>query len=835
MNKETKTTVITHFVAVVLMALITLVYFKPLLEGKEVRQSDMMFFEGMSKELKDYHDSTGEYSYWTNAMFSGMPAAYIYAKPDANVYWWMGLPIQKGTPMMSYGIVLMLLICFYIAMNQMGLSPLISFGAAIAYAFCSYNLIIVEAGHVTKGYTIAAIPLVVSGVILAYQNKYLSGFLLFMIGFGFSLSQSHPQITYYTGFAVGIYAIITFIYAIFKKQLKNFFKSSAILLVAGILAILPNIGGLFTSYDYSKESMRGQSELTAKANSNGLDYQYAYAWSYGVSETFTLLIPNVKGGPSHFDSWEEYEKNMPTTINTLRTTPMGQDPNQILQNCSTYWGDQPFTSGPVYAGAIVCLLFVFSMFLIKGEMRIWAIVVFIVSIVLSWGKNFPIINDWMFYHFPMFNKFRTPSMILVLTTFIMAFFGFYGLKSLIDKSYTKQQLNKYLYISFGIIGGLCFLIAIVPSMFFSFYIATDANLPEAIQSAIITDRAALCSQDAWRSFIFIALVAICLWLFINEKIKAKYMVGAVAILTLIDLWFVDKRYLNDNSFADQQKTVSQQYSLTPCDASIKMDKSLGYRVLNLAVNPFTDAHASYFHHSIGGYHGAKLRRYQEFVDSVMNIDLNHFYSNINNIQNEIDQANLLASLKSLNMLNTKYIIYNYQAAPLVNNQRYGSAWFVDNIQFVPNANQEIIALRKSNPLQTAVVNEEFKDKLNGFTPSHNPNSTIELIEQTSKTCTYKVNALKDELAVFSEIYYPKYWKVTIDGKEVDNLLRANYILRAMMVPKGEHTITMEFVPQAWFNARTISLISSIFIILLIGGLIGYKYYYLPRKKIKNKK
>ncbi len=830
MKKETRKLMLKHILAVVFLAIVTLIYLKPLLDGMDIRQSDMVHFEGMSKELKDYHQAHGDYSYWTNAMFSGMPAAFIYGKPDANVYWWMGLPIQKGTPMMSYGIIFTMLLCFYIVMCVMGMNIWIALGAALAYAFCSYNLIIIEAGHVTKAYVIAAIPLVVSGVILAYQNKRLAGFLVFMIGFGFSLAQNHPQITYYTGLAVAAYVLVAFIYAIINKTMSNFWKSSAILVVAGILAVLPNIGSLYTSYDYSKESMRGKSELTTKAETKGLDYDYAYAWSYGPSETFTLLVPNARGGASNFDKWETYQEKLPNTINTLQTQRFEQDPNQLLQKCSPYWGDQPFTSGPVYAGAVVCLLFLLSLFLVKGEMRVWAIVVFVASVIFAWGKHFPAINDFMFYHFPMFNKFRTPSMILVLTTFVMAFVGFYGLKQLLDDAKKdKKQLNKYLYISFGVVGGLCLLIAIAPKMFFNFTTVKDAGIPDSLLYALESDRQAMCVADAWRSFAFVAMAAMVLWLLINEKLKASYCVVALGLISLIDLWGIDKRYLNDDDFEQQGNTVAQQYAMTQADAAILQDKELGYRVLNLAANPFTDAHASYYHHSIGGYHGAKLRRYQEFVDSVMMYDINHFVTNINTVKSDSEMTDLLSSLTSLNMLNAKYFIFNYQNIPFVNQAAYGPAWFVENVQIADNADEEMSMTKSVQPLQTAVVAKDFADKVDKNL-QHNALSTISLVEQTSKMCRYKVDAKSDELAVFSEIYYPKYWKVSIDGKQVDKMIRADYILRALPIEKGQHEIVFEFNPQAWFTARTISLISSILILILLVLIPIYQYYYLPKKE-----
>ena len=424
-------------------------------------------------------------------------------------------------------------------------------------------------------------------------------------------------------------------------------------------------------------------------------------------------------------------------------------------------------------------------------------------------------------------------MILVLTAFIMAFYGFYGLNILTDKNKQtdKKKINRHLYISFGIVGGMSLLFAIMPNVFFDFTCDRDNLLPAELLAALQSDRQAMLVADAWRTLGFVFVTAILLWLIINEKVKKQqYIVVVISLLALFDLWNVDKRYLNDNNFEEKKVSINQQYQFTPCDAAIKQDVSLGYRVLNLAASPFNDAHASYFHHSIGGYHGAKIRRYQEFIDSVMMNDLNRFTTQINTIRSDSEQHVFMSSLQSLNMLNAKYFIYNYQAAPLVNTEIFGPAWFVDNVKMVDNADEEIAAFRNTDVKTTAIVNKQFAQQVQKFNSQHNKNSTIALIQKDSKTLTYNVNAVKDELVVFSEIFYPKYWKVTIDGKDCSaDLFRADYILRAMMVPQGQHTIHFEFVPQAWINARTVSMISSILILLfMLGSLAYYAYNYYKK-------
>ncbi|MDR2407602.1 MAG: hypothetical protein LBE13_05780 [Bacteroidales bacterium] len=819
-NKKLRDDIWKHVLCVCIFALVTLVYFKPLLEGKDVRQSDMMHGEGMMKELKDYHEQTGDYTYWSNAMFSGVTAAYLTGPPDLNIYYWIDLPVKSLMPYLSYAIIFMMLVCFYITFILLGFDIWIALGASLAYAFGSYNLIIIEAGHITKAYAIAMIPLVMGGLVLAYQKSLKAGFFMFMIGLGLLIAQNHLQITYYTLLMAGIYVLVVFGYAIFERAILDFIKRSAVLLVAIVLAIIPNLNSLYVGYDYSKESMRGKSELEGKA-STGLNYDYAFAWSYGIKESLTLLVPNVMGGSSTFESMEQIEKGLPNTMAALRTQRFNQDPNQILQQSTPYWGDQPFTSGPVYAGAIIVFLFVLSLFLVEGRIKTWAIIAILFSLFLAWGKNFPWLNNWMFDNFPFYNKFRTPSMSLVITTFTMVFFSFWGLKELLNKKINKEIKLKYLYISTGITAGICLVLAVIPNLFFEFISGREA-VHEQILSTLQIDREALCSADAWRSFLFIVVAAALLWLLIKEKIQATYVVIAISVLSFIDLWVIDKRYLNDNDFEVKKNAIASQYAVQPVDLAIKKDTTLGYRVLNLADNPFNDSRTSYHHHSIGGYHPAKIRRYQELIDSLMSNEINYFATNISTVTDDSSRKTLLNHLTTLNMLNAKYFIFDYSSAPFINTEVLGSAWFVDNVCMVNNANEELDSLKTINPAFTAVVNKEFSPMLSDWKPKSDTNSEIVLKEKIANKCVYTVSAKKDELAVFSEVYYPKYWKIDIDGKPA-NMFRANYTLRAMFIPQGEHTVTFQFEPTNWLMVRKITLIASIFIILLLLYTVYHSY------------
>jgi hypothetical protein len=826
-NKKWKNDIWKHALSLCIFALITLVYFKPLMDGKDIRQSDMMHAEGMMKELVDYQKQTGDYAYWTNAMFSGLTSAFLTGPPELNIYFWMDRPIKALMPYLSYAIVFMMLICFYITFILLGFDIWIALGASLAYAFGSYNLIIIEAGHITKAYAIAMMPLVMGGLVLAYQKSLKAGFFMFMIGFGLLIAQNHLQITYYTMLMVGIYVLVVFVYGIFEKVILEVIKKSAVLLIAIVLAIIPNLSLLYVGYDYSKESMRGQSELKGKI-STGLNYDYAFAWSYDIKESFSLLIPNVMGGSSTFETMEQIEEGLPNTMSVLRSQRFEQDPNQILQQCTPYWGSQPFTSGPVYAGAIIVFLFVLSLFLVKGKIRTWAIIAIMLSLFLAWGKNFPLLNNWMFDYFPFYNKFRTPSMSLVIATFVMVFFSFWGLKELLNKKINKEIKLRYLYISFGITGGICLLFALIPNLFLDFTSGRE-DVPAQVLSALQIDREALCSADAWRSLLFILLAAVLMWLLIKELLNATYVIIAVSTLSLIDLWVIDKRYLNDNDFEIKQKAISNQYAAQPVDIEIKKDKTLGYRVLNLADNPFNDSRTSYHHHSIGGYHPVKLRRYQELIDSLMSNEINYFATNISTVVDDSSRRALLRNLTTLNMLNAKYFIFNYSSAPFVNTEVLGSAWFVDNVCTVDNANEELDSLKTVNPAVTAVVNEKFLPMLSDWKPKSDANSKIVLKEKIPGKCVYDVSAKKDELTVFSEIYYPKYWKIDIDGKPA-NMFCADYVLRAMLIPQGEHTVTFQFEPTNWLIVRNITLTTSIFIILLLL----YAGYYTYRNRDNHK-
>jgi hypothetical protein len=806
-----------HLAVIAIFMTITLIYFYPLLEGKDLIQNDVVTNDGMSKELKDYHKATGEYAYWTNSMFGGMPAYGVFGPTAPNIYFYIGQTIQQPFPYFTFAIILMALICFYILMTTMGFSHVLAAIGAFAFAFVSYNMIIIEAGHITKAYAIAIMPLVVAGFIQTYRGKYMFGGLLTAIGLGMNLAQNHTQITYYIALALGLFVLIEFIYSIKEKAILNFAKASGIIAIAVILAIIPNIYDLFYTYDYGKESTRSKSELTQANNSGGLDKDYAWMWSYGKMETFTLLIPNFNGGSSN----SELSKSS-NLYNAFKSNGVPeQQAMQYVKSAPTYWGDQPFTSGPVYVGAIICFLFVLGLFIIPGRNKWWILSIAVLGIILSWGKNFPLLNDLFFDYLPGYNKFRTVSMSLTITSFAMALLAIMALKEVIEKSIPKAKLQKSMIIALASTAGVSLFFLLFGGSIFGYTADGDAQMlkqgmPQWFIDALISDRASMFRMDTLRTIGYIVVAFGAIWMYINNKLSKGITLTVLAIAIVLDLWLVDTRYLNGSNFKSKHSVVNA-IPETEIDQSINQDPDLDYRVFNVAGNPFNDSRTSYYHKSIGGYHGAKLRRYQEIIDS-------QFSKNMN--------------VKVLNMLNVKYFIAPpQQEGADVQIQRnvaaLGNAWFVDTLRIVDNADAEMAALRTFEPATTAIINKEFAPMTATWKMGKDTTSTIKLVEYKPDFLKYEVNAQKNELAVFSEIFYPKYWNVTIDGKKVEHF-RANYILRAMIVPQGKHVIEFKFTPQPWLTAMKVARWGSILVALLILLYIGWviKGKYLKKETAK---
>ena len=799
---------------------ISMVYFSPTLKGKIVQQGDITKWEGMSQELKKFHEETGETSCWTGSMFSGMPAYHtgIYGLGQSNFVRYL-LKIFEPFDVKSMRIVLLSLIAFYLLMLALGANIWLATIGAIAFAFSSYNFIIIEAGHVTKAYAIAWIPVVAAGVLMAYNSKILLGSATTAVGLSLQIGSNHYQITFYLMFIVAALALCYIVFLTKQKRFRQLAVASCALVLAAVFAVLSNYNNIYSNYELGKQSIRGKSELTAVGSdaelpkSSGLDKDYAFAWSYGKAETFTLLIPNFNGGASGgmLGTSSELYKTL-----KQRGAQVGREGVQSY----TYWGEQPFTSGPVYVGAIICFFFVLGLFLLKHPVKWWLLGLTAFSIFLSWGKNMEWFNDFFFYHFPFYNKFRTPSMALVIAQFTMPLLALLTLKDLFEKKIPQPDFLKGLKWALGIVGGFCLIFAVMPGAFFDFTSLADAqySLPDWYYNALLSDRKSLLRADALRSLIFIVLAAAVLYLFATRTLKSSaYAMAGLALLVLADMWSVNKRYLNDDNFVSV-KNQKQVFAKSKADEFILQDTDLSYRVLTLS-NPFNDSFISYHHKSIGGYNAAKLRRYQELIERRITPEMHRFTSQVNRVRSDEEMSALMQSLTTLNMLNMRYIIHSKDAAPITNSAAYGNAWFVDNFRIVENADAEMAALGEINPAKTAVVDKRFEQQLAGYkNPERGSAATIKMTEYKPNAVTYEAKTDADRLAVFSEVYYKNGWKAYVDGELVPHF-RADWILRGMIIPAGEHKVEFVFYPDGYFNAIAVSRIFSALLLLVFAGSI----------------
>ncbi len=813
-----------HLFAILIFLAMTVVYFSPaVLDGKMIRQGDMEKAAGMGSSQMDQYAKTaqpGEFSAWSDAMFGGMPYAGGYGNPapDLPAYNLIETPL-KGIGYLNAGMVFTGLICFYILMCVMGMSTWLAIAGSIAFALASYNIIIIEAGHITKAYVIAYMPITLAGMALLFKRKYLWGAVLFLLGVALSIGNGHIQITYYL-MLLCVFIYLGYLVSCVKgKALKEFGLTTAIMIGCVVLAVLPNAQGMYSQWDLGKNSIRGATELTTTTPSgeqisSGLDKDYAFAWSYGKSELLTLLVPNAYGGASGgalgVDS--ELYKEL-----KAKGAQLGKE-----VNAPTYWGDKSFTSGPVYMGALLCFLFVLGMFVISNPMKWWLFAGGLFLTLLALGRNLDSFNDFMFHHLPMYNKFRTVEMALVIPGMVLPIIAFWGLRDVLCGQVEDAKLKRGLIASLVITGGLSLILWLMPSFFLDFRSAYDAQyqMPDWYYNALLMDRESLASADALRSLFFILAGAVLLFWYYTSKNRpmvANYVMVGVAVLMLADLWTVDKRYLNEKNFVRQQP--ADVYKESVADQAIFEDKDPSFRVLNLN-NPFQETTVSYYHHSVGGYYAAKLRRYQVLIDHRLQGELNGMLEALQKAQTANDLMGAFAASPSLNMLNTRYVIYNPEQPPLRNPFAFGNAWFVDQVEIVENADAEIAALNTLNPLVKAVVDKRFADQLKGFTPALDSTATILLESYRPNRLVYKTEAKRDQLAVFSEIYYDPGWNVTIDGKPATHF-RADWILRSMIIPAGAHEVVFEFKPQGYITASYVASFSSFAILLLLLAAILY--------------
>jgi hypothetical protein len=801
-----------HLTAVLLFLILPAIYFSPQLEGKKLNQHDTNTATGMAKEITDYNKTHSDLALWTNSMFGGMPA-YLIGLPTFS----MISPVYSLTTLFDWrpiSFVFLYMIGFYIALLLFGLNPWICLIGALAFGFSSYNFIIIYAGHNTKAVAIGYMAPMIGALYHAWKKNQWVGSAIFALFLSLQIYANHLQITYYTLLTILIFGMVELWFAFKDKQLSDFLKRCAVLFLFSILAIGANAERLWTTYEYGKFSIRGPSELTLNQGNktSGLDKDYATGWSYGVDETLTLLIPNFKGGASMIDFGQDS-----STADLLRANNV-PNANSIVKQLPGYWGTQPGTSGPVYVGAIVLFLFVLSLFLVKGSVRIWIIAATIFSILLSWGRNFMPLTEFFLDWFPGYNKFRTVSMILVIASFTIPLMAAIGLHKIFTQEIDKAQWKKALIQSVAICGGISFLFFLLPGLSGSFVSASDSQMPEWIQKGLLADRASFLRGDALRSTALILATALILWVYVAKKLKFTQALFLIGFLILVDMWGVDKRYLNNDNFVQEQK-ARNPYPLTKADKEILTDKT-EYRVLNLTVDPFNEAGTSYYHHSIGGYHGAKMRRYQELIDLHIGNEIQQLGTKLSALKSDGGVDSLFIGLNALNMLNTKYLIYNPEAAPIVNTKALGSAWTVSHYNLVDHADQEIAALKKLDLRKEIVVDKKFQSLLAGVTPGNEGTSKLLLKSYSPNQLIYSYSGKGNEIGVFSEIYYPKGWNAYI-GDQMVPYFQANYLLRAMVLKEGSYDITFKFEPVSYRVGKQISMVSSLLLLLFIG-FVMYK-------------
>lgn len=827
-----KKRILTHVGIIAILLMISGIYFMPILQGKALPQGDLQKYEGMAKAQKDYHKATGEYSTWCPSMFSGMPGYQITNSPQHSIY----TPVKNILSLQIFGrqndmgVMFLYLLGFYIALIALGASPWLALLGGLAFGLGSYNIIIIEAGHITKAWAMAMMAPVLAGALLCFKgasklrtdkaqgtSNLVWGGILFSVALGLQIALNHIQITFYTAIAGIVMGLVYAVYSIKDKYLPQFLLSVGVLVIAVALALGCNIRHLLVNQEYMAYTMRGGSEITVtpkdvygesyprtnNANDKGLDINYAFSWSYGIGETYTLLVPGANGGGSA----ETVSKESASYSN------FHQDRMPL------YWGNQPFTSGPVYFGAIVVFLFLFGMIVVKGPERWWILIATILAIMLSWGKNLMGFNGWIFEHMPLYNKFRTPSMSLVLANVLMVLMAILALREVFAKQIDIKKTLRALYISAGVtVGGI--LVGLLLCGGFSFSGSADAEMANQygtqwpmIQSIFIQDRKALFVSDSWRSILFIVVAAATLWGYIKfmaEKSKSALpIIGVLALLMVIDLQGVNSRYLNSDNYvrnARQLEMQPAQYDYD-IDAQAAQFGDQDYRVLNLAVNTFNDSKPSAFHNQVGGYSAAKLRRYQDLIDFYISYQIN---PNV------------------LNMLNTRYIVLQNGQVQR-NPEALGNAWFVKEVKMVEDANAEITALKDFNPATTAVVNgNEFSIVK---TPTGTDSTATIVMDHKQpadlNTLTYHTHSTSPQYAVFSEIYYSPDWRAYLDGEPVD-YMRADYILRAMFVPAGDHTIEFRNEAPTIHRLDNITLVLSIVTLIIFGSVLFI--YYRRRKK-----
>ena len=828
---------------VLLFAVIAFAYFFPAdTEGRILYRHDSSAGRGSGQELTEYYQRTGERTRWTNSLFSGMPTYQMAPSYDSQQvlnevgkFYHLWLP-ENVWYVFAY------LLGFYILLRAFDFRRELAVLGSIIWAFSSYFFIIIAAGHIWKVIALAYLPPMIAGIVLAYRGKYVWGFVITALFTALEIQSNHVQMTYYYLFIIAFMVLAYLWDAVRNHRLAQFGKATGVCFVAAALGVVINLSNLYHTWQYTQESMRGKSELVKKNSANqtssGLDRDYITQWSYGIDETWTLLVPNTKGGAS-----------MPLAMNEKAMEKADPQFYQIYQQLGQYWGNQPGTSGPVYVGAFVLMLFVLGLFIVKGPMK-WALFLATgLSILLSWGHNFMWFTDLFLDYVPMYAKFRTVASILVIAEFTIPLLAMLALKKIFDTpDFFTQKIRIYLgtskhpiiahnttnmfwlWVSFIATGGMALLFAIMPSIFFPDYVSASEleamkQIPSEYLGPLLSNlqeiRISIFTADCWRTFFVIVLGTAVLLLLRMKKIQPKYAVGAIIVLCLVDMWQVNKRYLNDGMFVERSVRETPQQE-TATDRQIMQDKAPDYRVLNLASNTFNENETSYYHKSIGGYHAAKLRRYQEMIDQYIGKEMRDMQGAIVNAQGDMTRVAGDSIYPVLNMLNTKYVILPLQGgqtAPLLNPYAFGNAWFVDRISYVDNANAEIDAVGKIDLRHEAVADSKFKDAL-GEPAAQQSNAVVTLKKYEPNELTYTVESQKGGIVVFSEVYYPG-WTATVDGTDTP-VGRVNYILRAINVKPGKHTVVLTFKPASVKNTETAAYVAYLLLVLAIAAGVFFE-------------
>ena len=808
MNKDRFGKYVPYIVAIVLFAALSCIYCAPVFQGKELYAGDNVRFKEAVHESVKYHEDTGNYTWWTGSMFAGMPNYQIggghykstdLTKPLAKL---LRPSHNNRLPM----VLMLYFCCFFVLFRSVGVDRWLSIVAALAAGFSSYYYIIEPAGHHTKAWSIALMAVVVAGFFFIYRKKYALGISLTMIftAMGFS---PHPQMAYYIFMLIGVLFVAELYIHIKEKRYKDLIIGTALFTFSVLIGIGTGMSNVFANSEYVKETMRGgHSDIVTDdegSKAKGLDLDYVTAWSYGIDETLTFMIPGYMGNASGYDVGTDSELYRQLTSKGVPRA----DAKQFCQGAPTYWGEQPFTAGPVYAGAAVCFLFILGLFLVKGPYK-WAILTgTLFSFALSWGKNWMWLTELFYNWFPMYSKFRSVSSILIVAELTVPLLGFLAVKQIMEGKTDRKELNKSIYISAGITGGLCLILALFGGSLLSFVSSNDAqlqaNYPDWLFSAIVAERQSLLRSDSFRSFLFIMLAAGTIWLFANDKIKKSWMIAALGVIIVADMWPIDKRFFNDSNFVSP-KQLSNSFEPKAYEKAIMADTDPHFRVLNLATNTFNDSRTSYYLKSLGGYSAAKLRRYQDIIDI--------YLSKVN--------------LDVVSMLNGKYIITaddEGKVTPMRNPGALGNAWYVPSLAIVDTPAEECKALGAVDLSTTIVVGADYRQYVEHFNPAAK-DSRIELTSYAPDVLTYRSQSSKDGTVVFSEIFYPYGWKAYIDDKPAE-IFRANYLLRAMNIPAGQHEIRMEFRPDSVelgdrLGSTCVKIMYAMILGLIAGTLVG---------------